>query len=184
MPKAHFLNSLNRKININYIMKTQELFNVLEQNQDKSLIFEYAPNQFVGANYHITEVKHYTIDAVDCGAQTDAWKETIIQLWESPSEIGKREFMTVYKALSILKKVGQMKPYTLDAEVKFEYSNVSFHTAQLFVNDFEIKDQKLIFKLAVEKTDCKAKSTCGVPEELETVSSTEEPCCSPSGNCC
>ncbi|OUR93953.1 hypothetical protein A9Q87_04395 [Flavobacteriales bacterium 34_180_T64] len=165
-------------------MKTQELFNVLEQNQDKSLLFEYAHNQFVGANYHITEVKHYTIDSVDCGAQTDAWKETIIQLWESPNELEKREYMTVYKALAILNKVGKMKSYTLDAEVKIEYSNSNFHTAQLFVNDFEIRDNQLIFKLAVEKTDCKAKSTCGVPEELETVSISEESCCAPGGNCC
>ena len=115
-------------------MKTQELFNVLEQNNDKSLLFEYAPNLLVGANYHITEVKHVAIDAVDCGSQTDAWKETIIQLWESPNEIGKTEYMSVYKAMAILKKVGKMKPYTLDAEVKFEYSNVTFNTAQLFVD--------------------------------------------------
>ncbi|RKE98632.1 DUF6428 family protein [Ichthyenterobacterium magnum] len=165
-------------------MNTQELFNVLEQNQDKSLLFEYAPNLLVGANYHITEVKHISIDSVDCGSQTDAWKETIIQLWESPSELGKTEFMSVYKALAILKKVGTIKPYTLDSEVKFEYSNATFHTAQQFVNDYEIKGNNLIIKLAIEKTACKAKETCGVSEELETVSSSEEPCCSPNGNCC
>ena len=163
-------------------MKTQELFNVLEQNQDKSLLFEYAPNLFVGANYHITEVKHMNIDSVDCGARTDAWNETIIQLWESPKELDKKEYMTVYKALAILKKVGNMRPYTLDAEVKFEYSNATFHTAQLFVNDFEIRNNNLIVKLAVEKTDCKAKSDCGVPEVLETANN--EPCCTPDGNCC
>lgn len=165
-------------------MKTKELFSVLEAHQDKALLFEYAPNTLVGANYHITEVKHVKIDAVDCGANADAWNETIVQLWESPAEIGKTKYMSVYKALSILKKVGKMKVYDLDAEVKFEYSNATFHTAQLFVNDFEIKDNNLIFKLAVEKTDCKAKSVCGVVEEvMETVTS-GEPCCSPDGNCC
>ena len=165
-------------------MNTQEFFNVLEANKDKSLLFEYAPNLLVGANYHITEVKHLTIDSVDCGAQTDAWKETIIQLWESPSELGKTEYMNVYKALAILKKVGKMKPYVLDAEVKFEYSNANFHTAQLFVNDFEIRQNNLIVKLAIEKTDCKAKEVCGVSEPLETVPVNVEPCCSPDGNCC
>lgn len=165
-------------------MKTQDLFNVLEQNKDKSLLFEYAPNLFVGANYHITEVKHVSIDSVDCGSQTDAWKETIIQLWESPNELEKIEYMSVYKALAILKKVGKMKPYTLDAEVKFEYSNANFNTAQLFVNDYELKDNNLIVKLAIKKTDCKAKSTCGVSEEKELVLTNDEPCCSPDGNCC
>lgn len=164
-------------------MKTKELFSILEQNQDKSLLFEYAPNKLVGANYHITEVKHLTIDSVDCGSQTDAWKETIIQLWESPLEQGKTEYLSVYKALAILKKVGKMKPYDLDAEVKFEYSNNTFHTAQLFVNDFEMQGTNLIIKLAIEKTDCKAKDICGVSEVLETVTNSE-PCCSPDGNCC
>lgn len=165
-------------------MKTQEFFNLIEQHKDKSLLFEYAPNKLVGANYHITEVKHLTIDSVDCGAQTDAWKETIIQLWESPTELDKTEYMLVFKALAILKKVGAMKPYITDAEVKFEYSNSTFHTAQLFVNDFEIQGTNLIVKLAIEKTDCKAKELCGVPEAFEPVFENDEPCCSPNGNCC
>jgi len=165
-------------------MKTQELFDVLRERQDKALLFEYASNLLVGANYHITEVKHITVDSVDCGAQTDDWKETIIQLWESPKELGKRDFMKVDKALSILDKVGNMKPYSLDSEVKFEYSNATFHTAQLFVNDFEIRGSNLIFKLGIEKTDCKAKGICGVPEEKELVLTNNEPCCTPDGNCC
>lgn len=165
-------------------MKTQDLFTVLESNKDKSLLFEYAPNLLVGANYHITEVKHVAIDSVDCGAQTDSWNETVIQLWESPNELDKTEYMSVYKALAILKKVERMKPFDLASEIKFEYNNATFHTAQLFVNDFEIRHNNLIFKLAVEKTDCKAKSTCGISKVPEMASAESEPCCSPSGNCC
>ena len=165
-------------------MKTLELFNLLKEHQDKALLFEYAPNLFVGANYHITEIKHTSIDAVDCGGKTDDWKETIIQLWESPSELNKRDYMEVNKAIEIFERVGNMKPYFLEAEVKFEYSNATFHTAQLFVNDFELQVNNFIIKLAIDKTDCKAKSICCVPEELETVSENNEPCCSPTGNCC
>lgn len=169
-------------------MKTQELFSILEQHQDKVLLFEYAPNTFVGANYHITEVKHLKVDSVDCGSQTDSWKETIIQLWESPLEKGKTDFMTVSKALGILKKVGEMKPYDLNAEIKFEYSNNSFHTAQLFVDGFTTENNKLIYKLAVNKTDCKAKELCGVPESMvniaEKVVEKAATCCSPESGCC
>ncbi len=163
-------------------MKTQEFLTLLTEHQDKPLLFEYTPGQIVPANYHITEVKHVTIDSVDCGARTDAWKETIVQLWESPSEIGKTEFMSSYKALEILKKVGQMKSYELDAIVKIEYGNSLFHTAQLFVNDFDIKNNNLIIKLAVEKTDCKAKEECGVPETVGA--DADESCCTPGGGCC
>lgn len=163
-------------------MKTQELFTILEENKTKSLLFEYATNQLVGANYHITEVKHITIDSVDCGAQTNAWKETIIQLWESPEDFGKTEFMTVVKAQSILKLVGTKKPYILDAEVKFEYSNATFHTAQLFVDDFKVKNNNLIIKLAVEKTDCKAKDLCGIPQNEAFISNDSS--CTPESGCC
>ena len=117
-------------------MKTREFLQILESNKNTSLLFEYTSGQLVGANYHITEVKHISVDSVDCGAQTDSWNETIIQLWESPSELGKTEYMTSVKALEILNKVGTMKQYDLDSEVKIEYSNSLFHTAQLFVSDF------------------------------------------------
>lgn len=163
-------------------MKTQEFLQLLETNKDKSLVFEYAPNQFVGANYHITEVKHIAIDSVDCGARMDAWNETVIQLWESPSEIDKVEYMTANKALGIMNTVGSMKAYNLNSEVKFEYGNAQFHTAQLFVNNSEIRNGQLVLALAVEKTDCKAKEACGVPEsEAKT---TEAACCTPSSGCC
>ncbi|GAB1308336.1 DUF6428 family protein [Urechidicola sp. KH5] len=162
-------------------MKTAEFLNILESNLDKSLLFEFQPGKYVGANYHITEVKHISVDSVDCGAGTDAWKETVVQLWESPSEIGKREFMTVYKALSILKKVGRMKAYNMDAELKIEYSNATFHTAQLFVADIVPKENQLVVKLSVENTKCKAPGTCGVPEPAMAE---EAACCDPSGGCC
>lgn len=162
-------------------MKTNEFLSLLTEHSNKSLLFEYKQGSLVGANYHITEVKNITIDAVDCGAKTDFWKETIIQLWESPLEKDKRDYMTSYKALSILNKVDSIKPMEKGVEVKFEYSNADFHTAQLFVSDFEVDSDQLIIKLSVEQTDCKAKDTCGVPEEkvLQV-----EGACAPGSGCC
>ena len=122
-----------------------------------------------------------TIDSVDCGAGTDYWKETIIQLWESPKEVEKREYMSATKALGILNKVDKLKPMEKNGEVKFEYSNPTFHTAQLFVNDHEIHHEHLLIKLGVEKTDCKAKETCGVPVEAHVQ---EEVCCNSESGCC
>ncbi|MBT8305984.1 MAG: hypothetical protein KJN85_03525 [Maribacter sp.] len=162
-------------------MRTKEFLSLLQDNPDKSLLFEYKDGHFVDANYHITEVKNITIDAVDCGANTDFWKETIVQLWESPMEKDKREYMTTNKALDILKKVDRMKPMEREVEIKFEYSNPTFHTSQLFVNAYRIESNKLVMQLGVEQTDCKAKDTCGVP--VEEVGK-KEVCCSPGGGCC
>ena len=165
-------------------MKTKELLSVLEKNQNKGLLFEYAPNLLVGANYHITEVKHMKIDSVDCGGKTDAWNETIIQLWESPKELGKRDYMKVEKATEILNRVGELKPYIYDAEVKFEYSNAAFNTAQLYVQDFETTNKSLIFKLSIEDTRCKANDVCGIPKTEEKVLETQSSSCDPESNWC
>jgi hypothetical protein len=162
-------------------MKTNEFLSLLKEHHNKSLLFEYKEGRFVGANYHITEVKNITVDSVDCGAGVDFWKETIIQLWESPDEHEKEEYMSAYKALGILNKVDSIKPMERGVEVKFEYSNPEFHTAQLFVNDFTVDKSNLIIKLGIEKTDCKARETCGVQTIVEVK---EEAGCTPGGGCC
>ncbi len=163
-------------------MKTSEFLSLLREHPNKSLVFEYQQGKNVGANYHITEVKNITIDSVDCGAGTDYWKETIIQLWESPTEKDKTEYMSAYKAMGILSKVDRIKPMVKDAEVKFEYSNVQFHTAQLFVNDHSVQADTLLLHLGIEKTDCKAKETCGVPEVSEQENTANS--CAPGSGCC
>lgn len=165
-------------------MNTSEFLSLLKQHQNKSLLFEYTEGKYVGANYHITEIKNIIVDSVDCGAGTDFWKETIVQLWESPKEKDKKEFMSAYKALGILNKVDGIKPMVRDAEIKFEYSNSDFHTAQLFVNDYAMDEQSLVLKLSVEKTDCKAKETCGVVDTSEKVVAEAASGCTPGGGCC
>ena len=161
-------------------MKTNEFLSILETHREKSLLFEYQQGNFVDANYHITEVKNIQIEAVDCGARSDSWKETLIQLWESPDEKDTASYMTAYKALGILKKVNKMRPMEQEAELKFEYGNKNFHTAQLFVNDYAWNERQIIVKLAVEKTTCKARESCGVPMEAQEVT---QSCCTESGCC-
>ncbi|QCX01399.1 hypothetical protein FGM00_15250 [Aggregatimonas sangjinii] len=163
-------------------MKTDELLSLLNEHPNKKLLFEYTPGNYVAPNYHITEVKNITIDSVDCGAGVDFWKETIIQLWESPDEKDTLDYMTASKALGILNKVDQIKPMERAVEVKFEYSNRHFHTAQLFVNDVMLQDDTLMLKLGVEQTDCKARETCGVPAEVNNLS--DNTSCAPGSGCC
>ena len=94
----------------------------------------------------------------------------------------KTEYMTAFKALGILNKVNRIKPMDTATEVKFEYSNESFHTAQLFVNDFVYNEKKIILKLGVEKTDCKAKEECGVVLESAAIEGSGS--CVPGSGCC
>ena len=163
-------------------MKTQAFLNVLNENKEKALLFEYQENQFVDTNYHITEVKNTTIHSVDCGGRADEWNETIIQLWESPSEKGQREYMKAHKALEILERVDKIHPLDRNAFVQFEYSNENFHKANLEIHNLELTLDKIIVKLFVPSTDCKAKDACGVPESA--LVSQEQDQCTPGGGCC
>ena len=162
-------------------MKTKEFLNALRDNQHLDLVFSYNNGHEISPGYHITEVKNILIDSVDCGGKTDQWRETVIQLWESPNQKEKEAPMTGLKALGILNKVDRLRPMDLEAELKFEYGNQRFHTAHLAVANLEQKDRKLIVSLREVPADCKAKSECGVPEPAAVAA---DACCDPGSGCC
>ncbi len=156
-------------------MKTQDFLSLMAEHPTKELVFEYKPDHFVGTNYHITEIKNIQVKSVDCGGRSDAWNETLIQLWESPSEIGKAHYMKVDKALSIIERVNAIHPVDQQAPLLFEYSNDQFHKANLEINNVALTSDKLVIKLFVPETDCKAKTPATAVEASA--------CCSGS-KCC
>ncbi len=158
-------------------MKVKEIVSILKENRNKALLFEYTENKVAGTNYHLTEVKNVAFETVDCGGSTNDWKETHFQLWESPEEIGKSDYMTVDKVLDILERVNEIRPLWLDTEVKVEFGNEDFHTSILSIENAISESDKLIIKLFTTKTGCKAPDVCGVPEVEE------DACCSGSGCC-
>jgi len=161
-------------------MKTAEFLQLLKDHSGKELHFEYTPGKRVGNHYHITEVKNVSIDAVDCGGRADQWTETVIQLWESPEEAGKEKAMSAYKAQSILNRVHQVRPMDLEAPLKFEYGIDGFHTAQLPVQAAYYNEGELLIQLMADRTDCKAKDACGVPEPANAAAGS----CQPGSGCC
>ena len=161
-------------------MKTKEFIRVLEKNLSKELLFEYENNKYVGTNYHLTEVKNVSFDTVDCGGKSNSWKETQLQLWESPKEIGKTTYMTVDKIHSIIKKVNEIKPLNVDTTIRIEYGNDNFHTSVMDIDKIESRSDKIIVKLFAEATLCKANDECGIPQKKEAI---EEACCAEVGCC-
>lgn len=160
-------------------MKTQEFINKLNENKEKSLLIEFSKGEYAGTNYHLTEVKNVAFSTVDCGGNTNNWKETHLQIWESPREIDKKDYLTVNKVLSILNRVNGINPLWLETEIKVEFGNDVFHTSVMKIDDFEINNNQLIVKLFSEKTLCKAPDVCGDEAEEKSTS-----CCEPSSGCC
>lgn len=180
-------------------MKVSQFIEILEQQKNKELLFAYAKDQYVGANYHLTEVKNVQFDTTDCGGKTNFWEETHLQLWESPSELGKRDYMTTDKILSILRRVDGIKPLKPKTELKLEYGNESFATSVMPVSDIEFQESRLIVSLYAEITQCKANDVCGfttVDKDAESTifeqqkskikhsSSQVASACEPNSGCC
>ena len=164
-------------------MNTIEFLNLIVDNPNKALIFKFPNGQTIGKNYHITEVKHATINSVDCGGREDSWHETIIQLMEGSTLENKTEYLSTFKAKGIFKKVDRSFKFVENSILKFEYGNDQFHTAQLFVNHYETSDKELLINLDVVPTQCKAKDSCGIPAKTE-INTKEENCCSSTSGCC
>ena len=165
-------------------MKLKELLSVLQEQNKKELLFEYSKNQFAGTNYHLTEVKNVTFETVDCGGKVNDWKETHLQLWESPTEVGKENYITAEKAVTILERVNNIRPLWLETEVKVEFGNADFHMSILSIDRITSDANKVIVKLFTNETGCKAEEACCILEEDVAASAKlEETCCSNS-DCC
>ena len=162
-------------------MKLKEFIKVLEDNSGKELKFEYAKNQLAGANYHLTEVKNVQFDTTDCGGKTNFWKETQFQLWESPSELDKTDYMTTDKIHDILKRVDSIKPLWLETVLKIEYGNKEFPTSVMPIESILISNEDLMVQLYQEETRCKANAVCGFVEEEQEIEKTS--CCTET-SCC
>lgn len=160
-------------------MKVSEFITVLEEQKNKELLFAYAKDKLVGANYHLTEVKNVQFDTTDCGGKTNFWEETHFQLWESPTELGKRNYMTTDKILAILQRVDSIKAIKKDTDLKMEYGNDTFATSVMPVKHIEFDAKRVYVNLFSEATRCKANDVCNIPLEQEE----KEACCTTS-NCC
>ncbi|UXX80017.1 DUF6428 family protein [Reichenbachiella carrageenanivorans] len=135
-------------------MKTSELLTLLKGNPEMGLVFEIESGQFVKPTFHITEVKNVTVESVDCGGNPDTYKETIIQLMVNPLEKMRKPW-TAQKALDIFEKVGQLKPMDDDAEVFFEYGDLTMRTSNFSVENVIFNEDNIHFELFAKPTVCK-----------------------------
>ena len=136
-------------------MKTNEFLELLAQNPEKPLLFEYETGQFVPEAYHITEIKNVSIESVDCGGKPHSEKQTIVQLWHNGIEIG--SYMEAKKAKKIFDVVDKVKPFTMDTEIYFEYGNKDLATSNYQVEDVVHELDKIIVKMSVPPVACKPK---------------------------
>jgi hypothetical protein len=160
---------------------TRALLDALAPHSDKVLTFFYDGRE-IQSGYHVTEVKSGRFDALDCGANAEAWTETFIQLWDVPSEPG-RSRMPVWKFLAIMKKVANEVPFDPESKLTFEVSDP--HSAIRLFGFFglEVDDEIVRISLKRRPASCKPRDRW-----LEQRGAEEAPCCAatanPDARCC
>lgn len=101
-------------------LDAQTVLDTLAGHKDKALVFNY-DGRDVRPSYHVTEVKTGAFRGLDCGANTESWNETFIQLWDMHED--DRRHMPVWKFLAILRKVADAVGFDTDAKLTFEVSD-------------------------------------------------------------
>jgi len=149
-------------------MKTGKFISELRRVPSNQLIFVDLHGHIVHRGYHLTELKAASLQAVDCGGQTNQWQETIVQIWV-PSDPD-RDYMSVAKFLKIFDKVGGMIPLNLDTEIRIEYGDENFFPSTYHVQSITREQGVTRVSLMPPVTTCKARDRC-------TALSTSGACC-------
>jgi hypothetical protein len=150
-------------------MKTAEFIDSLRRAGGKTLRFLNQDGDTVRSGYHLTEIKAASYDTVDCGGQTNHWKETIFQLWV-PDEADDG-YMEAGKFVRIFERVRSAVSVDLMADVRIEYGDENFFPSIYSVESIKTNGDSLDVALARPETTCKAR-------DRRAAAPTTEPCCS------
>lgn len=148
---------------------TQAFLTQLRDASPRLLEFRLHGDPLVPAGYHVTEVKAVTIESMDCGGKANAWRETVIQLMDGTAEEARQGFMTTQKFLGIYDRVAAHIPVHADAEVRFEYGNVTQPAMQYHLSGVEVQPERVLVNLRQPGVTCKASGA----------SSSQGQCCGP-----
>lgn len=160
-------------------MKTKAFLDLLENNPEKELVFEYQSNVFVPNAYHITEIKNVHIESVDCGGNPHDFDQTVVQLWVDGVET-KAQCMTAAKAKKIFDIVDNVKPLEINSPIFFEWGNKGLATSVYDIHEIAEDNEKIVVKLFVPSVQCKPK-TLAIAGELI---GKNLGACTPGSGCC
>lgn len=154
-------------------LSTAGLLAALEPHGQRRLVFSYEGRDVL-PGYHVTEVKDGRFEALDCGANPEAWRETFIQLWDVPGEPGRATHMPVSKFVAIMRKVGEVVAFDETAKLTFEVSD-GYGAIQLYCADgIAVTDDAVRVSLSRRPASCKPRDRW---LEQDNTRASRQPCC-------
>ncbi len=152
----------------------------------------YLDEKPIKPGYHITEVRHATINSKDCGKNTgtEQWDEITVQLLDG-SLSSRAGYMSGSKFLGIIGSALGSLPTATASHLFFEYAPDNGPIRKLSVKLFEQNDAELSVSLGSERAVCKPfqRAKDAIAISGGTTQSSSEGCCSGaarsgSSGCC
>jgi hypothetical protein len=156
-------------------LSATDLFGTVGNAKDKALVFHYEGRDVL-PSYHVTEVKTGTFRGLDCGANTESWNETFIQLWDIDEE--NRGHMPGWKFLAIIGKVREAVGFDEDAKLTFEVSDGKSPMQLYRAERIESGDVTRVF-LSPRPSSCKPRDRWLAEQEKGSCCAPKaaKPCC-------
>ncbi|TBV25139.1 hypothetical protein DMZ43_12565 [Meridianimaribacter sp. CL38] len=155
-------------------MKLSELKTNLKPLQQ--IAFQLPNGSLVPSHFHVTEVGQIDKKFIDCGGTLRNESVISLQLW-SANDYNHR--LHPEKLIHII-ELSEAKLGLEDLDIEVEYQGES-------IQKYGLQFDGTHFLLTTKQTDCLAKDNCGIPvkkPKLKLADLSNEPCCSPDGNCC
>jgi hypothetical protein len=134
---------------------------VLGENPGKSVQLVLPGGEAVPQHFHVTEIGGVRKDFIDCGGTQRVNSTCLIQCWVATDVDHRIGTKKVLKIVEMGEKV--LAGDFLPVEIEYEEGVIS----QYPLDDLEVTNEAVVFRLTTKHTDCLAKEKCGIPEAEE-----------------
>lgn len=138
--------------------------------------FQLPNGQLVASHFHVTEIGKVEKHFIDCGGTVRRENVINFQLWEANDYDHRLHPEKLVHIIELSERILELP----DLEIEVEYQG---ETIGKYGLDFDGKH----FLLTTTKTDCLAKSACGIPVSKPKMKFSElqnSTCCTPESGCC
>ena len=164
-------------------MNVHQLHQLLRDRPDAALRFLLPGGEAVPPHFHATEVGRLRKDFLDCGGTRRSTEACVLQLWVDDADpdhrLGAGKLGRIFEAAAPLFAGGGEE---LPVEVEHDPGVLSRYD----VEEVEVSDGAIAFRLAGRRAACLAHEVCGVPASVDTAgagASGSAACCGPSACC-
>jgi hypothetical protein len=134
---------------------------VLGENPGKGVQLVLPGGEAVPQHFHVTEIGGVRKDFIDCGGTQRVNSTCLIQCWVATDVDHRIGTKKVLKIVEMGEKV--LAGDFLPVEIEYEEGVIS----QYPLDDLEVTNEAVVFRLTTKHTDCLAKEKCGVTEAEE-----------------